>query len=142
MNIRAGNILDIKSGIILHQANCQGVMGAGLALQLKKKWPVVYTDYRTKYEQKGLYLGDIIISRVEEKNDVYVASICSQKFYGRGKVFTDYEYLRKCMKALSTNRMQIYVPYGIGCGIAGGDWNVVSKIIDEVLPLAIVIKLP
>lgn len=138
MNIGAGNILDIKSGIILHQANCQGVMGAGLALQLKKKWPVVYTDYRTKYERVGLFLGDIILSRVE--GDIFVASLCTQKFYGRGKVFTDYECLKNSMKAISTNRMQIYVPYGIGCGLAGGDWNVVSKIIDEALPLAIVIK--
>ena len=28
--------------------------------------------------------------------------------------------------------MSIAIPYGIGCGLAGGDWEIVSNIIDDV----------
>ena len=34
MKIINGNILDITEGVIVHQVNCKGVMGAGLALQM------------------------------------------------------------------------------------------------------------
>lgn len=32
-----GNLLDAKTDVIAHQVNCQGVMGAGIALQIKNK---------------------------------------------------------------------------------------------------------
>lgn len=37
-----------KSGadIICHQVNCQGVMGSGIAKQVREKYPVVYRDYK------------------------------------------------------------------------------------------------
>lgn len=32
MEIKKMNILDVTEGIIIHQVNCQNVMGAGVAL--------------------------------------------------------------------------------------------------------------
>lgn len=40
-----GNILDAPENIIVHQVNCKGVMGAGLALQIKSKYPKAFTEY-------------------------------------------------------------------------------------------------
>ena len=34
----------------------------------------------------------------------------------------------------------VSLPYGIGCGIAGGDWNVIQKIIKEVFANNKIIK--
>ncbi|WP_223260709.1 hypothetical protein [Bacillus sp. LNXM65] len=34
-----GNILEASEDIICHQVNCKGVMGAGLAKQIKSKYP-------------------------------------------------------------------------------------------------------
>ncbi|MEW6977553.1 MULTISPECIES: hypothetical protein [Bacillus] len=31
------------------------------------------------------------------------------------------------------NRTSIAIPYGIGCGLAGGDWTIVEDMIEEVL---------
>lgn len=42
------NLLDVKSGILCHQVNCVGVMGAGIALQIKGKWPEVFKQYKDK----------------------------------------------------------------------------------------------
>jgi len=41
-----GDILKVKSGFIVHQVNCQKVMGGGLALAIRKKWPIVYERYK------------------------------------------------------------------------------------------------
>ena len=37
-----GDILNVTEGIIVQQVNCFGVMGAGLAKQIRDKWPSVY----------------------------------------------------------------------------------------------------
>ena len=40
------NILAVKHGIIVHQINCQGVMGCVIELQIRQKWPEVYQHYK------------------------------------------------------------------------------------------------
>ena len=39
-HIKFGNILDAK-GIIMHGCNAQGVMGSGLAKDIRERWPAV-----------------------------------------------------------------------------------------------------
>ena len=34
-----------KPTYICQQVNCKGVMGAGLAMQIRSQWPVVYQRY-------------------------------------------------------------------------------------------------
>ncbi|MDM5320060.1 hypothetical protein QUF57_08725 [Bacillus pumilus] len=41
-----GNILETSEDIICHQVNCKGVMGAGLAKQIKSKYLNVYKEYK------------------------------------------------------------------------------------------------
>ncbi len=40
-----GNLFDTKAKIIAHQVNCRGVMGSGVALQIKERYPYVYEMY-------------------------------------------------------------------------------------------------
>lgn len=39
MIVLEGNLLDAPFQFIAHQVNCRGVMGAGLAKQIKQKYP-------------------------------------------------------------------------------------------------------
>ena len=43
-----GNIFKGDADIICHQVNTHGIMGAGIALQIKEKFPDVYAVYREK----------------------------------------------------------------------------------------------
>ena len=142
MIIKEGNILDIKQGIICQQVNCAGAMGAGLALQIKNKYPVVYEHYSDLYKRDRLKLGEVLITMVE--TGLCIASLCGQKNYGRRGLYTDYNALQLCftkLKAYNKSLLPIYIPLGIGCGLAGGDWNKVKEIIEATLPEAIIIKL-
>ena len=58
MKYITGNILDIKSGTIVHQVNCRNVIGAGLSGQIIKKYPKVESAYHwlfTKYTANELF---------------------------------------------------------------------------------------
>jgi len=45
LNVINGDLLDITKGLIAHQVNLKGVMGDGLAKQIKDKYPNVYSQY-------------------------------------------------------------------------------------------------
>lgn len=136
------DITTIDYGIICHQVNCMGVMGAGLAKTIRYKWPTVYADYcQVANSKTGLQLGMVITTQVER--NVVVASLCGQRFYGRDKRYTDYEAMCTCLRNLmylnSNNNWPIYIPYKMGCNLAGGDWEVVQRIIAGEVPSATIV---
>jgi len=143
-----GDLLEVKNGIIGHGVNCQGVMGSGLALGIKNKYPSVYEAYRCAVEQ--FYNRESLLGMVQvvdpkpdgvycnKEDTVLVANIFTQLNYGRdGKRYLDYEALYVGFEKLY-NRSSMYdlplcIPK-IGCGLAGGDWGIVSLMIEKAYP--------
>lgn len=140
MRITIGDILSVHRGIIVHQVNCQRVMGAGLALKIRRKYYRHYLDYMGRQPQ----LGEAFFTQMAE--DFYIAGIYGQERVGRGETQTDYDTLANGFRTVAhfsyVHHLPVYLPYGIGCGLAGGDWDVVSALIEQYLPNAVVIKLP
>lgn len=138
MNTVIGDLLKVKRGIICHQVNCKYVMGAGLAAQIRKAYPEHYSDYMSRHA----HLGGLCITQIN--SDLYVIGIYGQDSYGRNGLYTDYAALEKGLCSVSIfakeKGLPIYLPFGIGCGLAGGDWQIVSNIIDRVASDAIVLK--
>lgn len=144
-----GDILKIKEGTIIHQVNNCGKMGAGLAKEIRRAYPSHYNDYMQKYttafklsdgssEKVDSLLGDFVETSI---GSLKVRGIFSQDGYGRDKCYTSIELFKKCLLDISKSSTEaVYIPYGIGCGLAGGDWDEISKIIYEILPSAIIIK--
>ena len=127
-----------KFGVICQQVNCKGVMGAGLAKQIANKWPCVYNHYKYFITEKKLNNEPLLgtVNFVEVKEKTFVANIFGQNDYGRDGCKTDYKALKKGFEEVKhfgeTNSLPILIPYNIGCGLAGGDWNKVFDIIKEV----------
>lgn len=144
-----GNILDSEADAILHQVNCQGTMGAGLAKQIKDCYPHVYEKYRTactkdKFECRALGLDksrllgkiQIIPKQHHSENESNIASqvivnLFAQEFFGRDRRYTDYDALRSCLRKVNERfaGQTVAIPYFMGCGLAGGSWDIVLEII-------------
>jgi len=139
-----GDILNVQQGIICHQVNCMGKMGAGIALSIRKKWPSVYQDYIAAYDKGQLQLGNVLLSPVVIAQ-LYVANLCGQYRYGRDKRYTDYGALETCLKRVREMgerlNLTVFVPYKMGCSLAGGDWKVVEDMINKAVPTSIIVKL-
>lgn len=139
MRIIQGNILKIKNGIIVHQVNCRRVMGAGLARKIRVMYPQHYRDYMSTRP----ILGGLCPTEVSP--GLIVVGVYGQDQYGTGRVFTDYNMLRKGLKSVGVlakeKSLPVYLPFGIGCGLAGGSWQIVLNIINEELPDCTIIKL-
>ena len=142
VQIIEGDILTITNGIIGHQCNCKGKMGAGLALQVRNKYSKVYNEYLSMYKEGNLKLG--VSQFVKVFSTLYVANLMGQHSFGQEGTHTDYKALTKCLQELhafsQTNSLQVYLPYLIGCGLAGGDWSIVNGLIEKYCPDAIICK--
>ncbi|MDO6628755.1 macro domain-containing protein [Bacillus thuringiensis] len=140
VEIIEGNLLDATEDIIAQQVNCQGMMGSGLAKQIRAKHPEIYKRYTDYCGDKVPYelLGELNIVAVTGGKYTYVANIFGQLNYGRQNVlYTDYAALelglRKLKHDAKSNRLTVAIPYNLGCGLANGDWdNVVYPMIKEV----------
>lgn len=139
MKIIEQDILSIEKGIICHQINCCGVMGAGLALNIKNKWPKVYKEFLSKKFQ----LGDAQFVNVDD--NLWVANLAGQDHFGHNGRFTNNIAFGKALtKAVDLSlllELPLYIPYNIGCGYGGGDWKEISCIIDNIAPNALVCKI-
>lgn len=142
MKILNGDITEIKYGVLIHQGNNKGVMGAGVAKALKTKFPQHFKDYKAS----SLELGSLVCTRINPK--LGVVAMISQDGYGRAKkkVYTNYDSFRECLNQIKDlhskcENVEFYMPFNIGCGLANGDWNVISAMIEEVCPFITLIKL-
>lgn len=151
MKTITGNLLEVKKGIIAHQVNCLGIMGAGLALQIAKRWPHVDDQYEKltkvpKIREQHVLLG--YVQFVPVSQELTVANVFGQHetvHKGRG-VATDYAALEEAFRdidlACNGDTSRVFFPFKFGCGLAGGDWRRVLELLEHYCPDATIMQLP
>lgn len=138
ITFKQGNILDAKENVVTQQVNCMGFMNAGLAKQIKIKWPIVEKEYKkflNQFLQTKYCLGICQLVNIGENQQI--ANLFAQEGYGRNSRFTNYEALYTALEHLAKtakiNNYSIAIPYGMGASLAGGNWDIVFAIISVVL---------
>ena len=132
-----GNILDQTRGIIVHGCNTRAIMGAGIALQIKEKYPQAYKDYYIRCNNevdKPSLLGKVVTTKIN--NELYIVNAFTQVNYGRYHFWGDENYdairtvfCRVNLLAMET-RLPVMFPM-IGSGLGGGDWVIIKGIIED-----------
>ncbi len=135
---KKGNLLEAGDvDVICHCCNLFHTFGAGIALQIKKKFPEAYAaDCATKHGDVAK-LGTNSYAVVE--GGVLVANCYAMKGIGTHIRQVDYEALISCFENLkkkikdsTTHFDSIGIPHGMGCGLAGGDFRIVRAILESV----------
>lgn len=131
-----GDVFTSKANIIAHGCNCRGGFGAGIALQVAKLYPKAKDMYMKKFQEEGWRVGEVQI--VSVGNHRFIANCATQDKYGSpkgGKVYVSYPGLKAVMQELKEvcldNNWTLAMPK-IGSDLAGGDWNQIEQIINEV----------
>ena len=131
-----GNMFDCQADALVNTVNCVGVMGAGVALQFKNRYPDMFQDYVRRcrgglvrpgqpYEWRGqdLFGPTPIIINFPTKDNWRHPS--EYEWVSSGLAWLR-EYL------LDSPGVSIAIP-AVGCGLGGLDWSVVLKIIQDAL---------
>ena len=131
-----GNLLNAQTTVIGHQVNCQGVMGSGVAKQIRDKWPLVFSNYQVKCQSPISPLGDVLIVKVSDNQ--YIANIFGQHNYGTdGERYTSYDALDIAFSRLKytmveNNFKSLAIPYKMSSDRGGADWDVVLALLNSV----------
>lgn len=131
-----GDLLETDAEIIAHGCNCVGGFGSGVAGQIAKKYPVAKYEYLRKHKDTGWQLGEVQAVLIKATPPKWVVNCATQNEYmPRGVCHADYEAIRKCMSTIKETAKglgySIAIPK-LGAGLAGGDWNIIEKILEEV----------
>lgn len=62
-----GDLLESEAHALVNTVNCEGVMGKGLALQFRHKYPQMYEGYVRVCKDGGLKIGMLQIVEVDGK---------------------------------------------------------------------------
>ena len=156
-----GSIFDVGAQVIVHQVNCMGVMGSGVAKQVRDRFPSVFLAYHHAVRTLDHNcLGGCLVVEAKENPGLRIANLFGQYYYRGFKEddlylvdefwkqpeidkqtvkairFTNYEAfwsgLVRLKEVLREDETKIAFPYKIGSDRGGADWEVLRKMIKSV----------
>jgi len=146
----AGDITETECKYIAQQCNCNTVKSHGLSKTLADKWPWadVYSK-RVAIGSRNATIAPSIPGTIDlvSNEDKTKFVICLYAQWAPGKPGDYARYYPKTYSDTSENRImwfkeciaridelkldEIAMPYKIGCGLAGGNWKIYEKILQD-----------
>ena len=128
--INEGDIFTLKEvKNYAHGCNCAGVMGKGIALQFKIKFPLMYVKYKKKCSEGKFNLGDVY-----EYNygDGYIYNLGTQSSWRTKAKIEAVEFsMRKMLDLASRKGVNAIALPKIGAGLGGLKWQDVKDVIEK-----------
>lgn len=130
-----GDILREDVEAIVNTVNCVGIMGRGLALQFKNKFPQNLKEYQLACTNKEVQLGKMFVHQTGQLiNPKYIINFPTK---GHWKQNSKIEDISNGLDDLITiiekySIKSIAIP-PLGSGLGGLDWKMVKKLIEEKL---------
>lgn len=134
-----GNLLtatDVE--VIGHQANCQNAFGAGIAKSIKEMYPKAYHADTMAYKDGTAVLGNFSFCHLDGQIKK-IFNLYGQNLYGKNKRQTNYNSLYDSLQGMKNYLVEndedlpvpnVGFPYLMGCGLGGGDWRIVERLIE------------
>jgi len=135
--------------VVAHIVNDAGKYGAGVSGAIEKRWPEAAEYYRKQYKlaRKNVQLGCVLWTA--PPGNIMIAQMVAQhgvRHFGNTRPIR-YEFLEECLAKVATaarvlpekhhfddrhlQDVSIHMPR-IGAGLAGGRWERIEGLIDEV----------
>lgn len=123
----SGNIFDSEAEALVNPVNCVGVMGKGLALQFKQRFPSNYEAYKYECSQNNLKIGLLFCY---EENSKLIINFPTKTHW---KQKSELQYIDKGLIALQDLLTKIPINSiaipPLGCGLGGLNWTEVKPLI-------------
>lgn len=133
-----GDLFNEEADALVNTVNCVGVMGKGVALEFKKRWPDNFKHYRRICEKKGLRPGSLFVHEVADlihrSCPRYIINFPT-KDHWRAQSKLEYveEGLDALVKEIVDRRILSIALPPLGCGNGGLIWGEVRPLIERKL---------
>lgn len=131
-----GDLLSSPAQVQVNTVNVVGVMGKGIALQFKNKYPEMFKSYRQICEKHLFDVGNLYLWKSSKK---WVLLFPTKKHWRNPSKI---EYIESGLKKFVENYERLGIESiafpKLGCGNGNLDWNIVKPIMEKYLkPLPI-----
>jgi len=144
IKVLIGDLFASSSQTLVNTVNCVGVMGKGVALEFKKRFPELFEDYIARCDRKQVRIGEPYLFRLGR--DRSVLNFPTKNHWRSPSRLSDIEQgLDYFLNHYATwNITSIAFP-PLGCGNGGLDWSEVGPLLYgrlRNLPIAIELYAP
>lgn len=147
ITFKKGDLLSSDAQALVNTVNTVGVMGKGIALQFKTRFPHNFAIYKSACKNGSFTVGQMLV--VEDGDLLNRKIIINFPTKAHWKANSTYEYVLSGLKALRETILtfqitSIAIP-PLGCGNGGLDWSIVKTMIAEELkelPIEIIVFEP
>lgn len=132
--IKNSDILMAKTEAVINTVNCVGIMGKGIALQFKERFPDNFKSYKKACNNNEITIGKMFVYKTNIECPKFIINFPTKQHWREN---SKYEYIRKGLVDLkhviiTNNIRSISIP-PLGCGQGGLIYDNVLNIIHEVL---------
>ena len=116
-----GDILKADAEALVNTVNCVGVMGRGIALQFKKKFPKNFTAYKKACDANELALGNVLVFDTGQMfNPRYVVNFPTKHHWrAKSKIDDVVSGLESLVAEVRKRNIKSIAIPPLGCGLGG-----------------------
>ena len=131
-----GDLLSSPAQVQVNTVNTVGVMGKGIALQFKNKYPEMFAEYKRICEKQQFDVGELYLWKSPEK---WILMFPTKKHWRNPSRM---EYIERGLQKFVDNYERLGIESiafpKLGCGNGGLEWYAVKPIMEKYLsPLPI-----
>lgn len=131
----SGDIFEIKVDALVNPVNTVGIMGKGLALAFKQKFPNNFKLYKKACDSKQIIVGKIFSTiNVDSDNPKYIINFPTKDHW---KYPSKIEWVESGLNDLRdfiiSNKIRSIAIPALGCGNGGLNWDDVDYLFNKIL---------
>lgn len=125
IEVVVGDLFESGAQTLVNTVNCVGVMGKGVALQFKKRFPAMFEDYRARCASGGVQLGRPYIWRAPDGRQV-LNFPTKDHWRGVSQLSAIVDGLRYLSERVDEWHIESLAVPPLGCGHGQLEWSVVG----------------
>ena len=135
IDYRAGDIFEADVEALVNAVNCVGVMGRGLALQFKNRFPENYLAYEQACRHGEVQPGQMFVFETGTlANPKFIFNFPTKRHWrDKSRIEDINSGLKVLAKGIHNRRIKSIAIPPLGCGLGGLDWADVRVLIEEEL---------
>lgn len=137
MKFTQGDIFTANTEAIVNTVNCVGVMGRGIALQFKKKFPENFKEYESACNREEVVPGKMFVYETGALfNPRIIINFPTKRHWrGESKIEDIENGLIDLVRIIKEKNIKSIALPPLGCGLGGLDWNKVKVLIAKHLSI-------
>jgi O-acetyl-ADP-ribose deacetylase (regulator of RNase III) len=138
ITFKRGDMFTDASEALVNTVNCVGVMGKGVALEFKKRWPENFFAYRDACEERWLVPGKLLVHEIGSgllaDRPKYIVNFPTKNHWrAPSKINYISDGLDELADWLSNVKISSIAMPPLGCGNGGLEWKKVRPLIESKL---------